>query len=145
MPARLSSMEISSPGSDTQTGATRRKSGRVVRKPEFLAASSPTGSAKRKRTEQDEEDVGMGGDTSEEEVDDESEGEPDEEEVREKKRAKKGKKAARKPAPKKSKTNGETVSLAIRPAASGKAKKPRKARQLKNAPAKEAEGLYGKY
>ena len=145
MPARLSSMEISSPGSDTQTGATRRKSGRVVRKPEFLAASSPTGSAKRKRTEQDGEDVDMGDDTEEEEVDDESEGEPDEEEVREKKRAKKGKKAARKPAPKKSKTNGETVSLAIRPAAGGKAKKPRKARPLKNVAAEEAEGLYGKY
>ena len=136
-------MEISSPDPDTQTGATRRKSGRVVRKPEFLAASSPTGSAKRKRTEQDEGDVGIGDDT--EDVDDESDGEPDEEEVREKKRAKKGKKAARKPAPKKSKTNGETVSLAIRPAAGGKAKKPRKARPSKNAAAKEAEGLYGKY
>ena len=144
MPARLSSMEISSPDPDTQTGATRRKSGRVVKKPEFLAASSPTGSAKRKRTKQDEGDVDIGDDT-EEEVDDESEGEPDEEEVREKKRAKKGKKAARKPAPKKSKTNGETVSLAIRPAAGGKAKKPRKARPLKNAAAEEAEGLYGKY
>ncbi|KAF2489835.1 hypothetical protein BU16DRAFT_531276 [Lophium mytilinum] len=138
MPARNSSMELSSPEAEPST-ATRRKSGRVVKKPELLAAaSSPSGSVKRKRDGDDDEDMD---DASDEVSDEESEGEPDEEELREKKRAKKKKAIApRKPAPKKSKTNGE-VSLAIRPAAP-KQKKPRKARTVKMVDPGEAEGLY---
>ncbi|OCK76286.1 hypothetical protein K432DRAFT_335961 [Lepidopterella palustris CBS 459.81] len=146
MPARLSSMEISSPDAAVPPSAPRRKSGRVVKKPKVFAASSPAGSAKRKRTEETEEDVPMGDDTSEEELEDDEEGEPDEEELREKKRAKRGKKAVKKSAPKKAKTdgntNGEIVSLAIRPAGGGKAKKPRKARAVKSSAAEDAEGLY---
>ncbi|KAF2806241.1 uncharacterized protein BDZ99DRAFT_422643 [Mytilinidion resinicola] len=137
MPARNSSMELSSPDAEPSSTAAPRKSGRVVKKPELVAAaSSPSGSVKRKRDGDDDEDMD---DASDEASDEESDGEPDEEELREKKRAKK-KAAPRKPAPKKSKTNGE-VSLAIRPAVT-KQKKPRKARTVKMVDPEEAEGLY---
>jgi cohesin complex subunit SA-1/2 len=125
----------------------RRRSGRVVRKPEKLAsAPSPSGSAKRKRRDNDDSGVEAGESTSEEQSDS-SEGEPDEEEMRERQRKRKGKGAAKRPAPKKPKTNGAPISLAMRPAAGASrklSKRPRKAAIRKSAISEEeAEGLYG--
>ncbi|KAK5020123.1 hypothetical protein LTR60_000819, partial [Cryomyces antarcticus] len=74
--SELSDIEVSD-------GASRRKSGRVVKQPERLTRSSPLGGAKRKRADQDDEDVDTADDASEDEL---SEGEPDEEELREKRR-----------------------------------------------------------
>ncbi|KAF2762757.1 STAG-domain-containing protein [Pseudovirgaria hyperparasitica] len=129
-------MEVNSPDPDAQTRSTRRKSGRVVKKPSLYADSSPVGSVKRKRTinveDDDEEDV-----SDEDEDEDDPEDEPDEEELREKRRRKSATKTPtlKKPAKKKSKTNGksngETIDLAIRPVSvpkpKAKAKRPRKA------------------
>jgi cohesin complex subunit SA-1/2 len=125
----------------------RRRSGRVVRKPEKLAsAPSPSGSAKRKRRDNDDSGVEAGESTSEEQSDS-SEGEPDEEEMRERQRKRKGKGAAKRPAPKKPKTNGAPISLAMRPAAGASrklTKRPRKAAIRKSAISEEEpEGLYG--
>ncbi|KAF2873572.1 hypothetical protein BDV95DRAFT_489918 [Massariosphaeria phaeospora] len=128
------------------TSAPRRKSGRVSKKPEhFVPASSPAGSAKRKRADANDSDADTDASPSEEEQAS-SEGEPDEEELREQRRKNKGKakgkSAARKPAPKKPKTNGQTLDLAIRPAAS-KPKKYRKPTVRKSALGDdEADGLY---
>lgn len=139
-------MATESPEPEAQTGAsTRRKSGRVVRKPEHFGASSPAVSMKRKRTDAEEEAAEVEGDASEEEdEEEESEGEADEEELKEKRRRarKAAKPTQRKPAAKKTKTNGATHSLAIRPAG-GKAKRPKKAKPLGDAAAEDAEGLYG--
>lgn len=134
------STAIVASATDIASSAPRRKSGRVVKKPE-LFVSSPAGSTKRKRT-----DEGDGDPVSEEEPEESSEDEPDEEELREKRRKTKSKPAARKPATKKPKTNGETMSLAIRPAKSksGRPKKPRKALSRKSALVEDADGLYGK-
>jgi cohesin complex subunit SA-1/2 len=135
----------SSSAIDLSSSAPRRKSGRVVKKPELFAASSPVGSAKRKRTDESDNEVDAADSISEEEPEESSEGEPDEEELREKRRKSKNKSAARKPAPKKPKTNGETMSLAMRPAKpkASKPKKPRKVPARKSAIADDAEGLYG--
>ncbi|KAK5018750.1 cohesin complex subunit, partial [Cryomyces antarcticus] len=137
--SELSDVEVSD-------GASRRKSGRVVKQPERLTRSSPPGGAKRKRADQDDEDVDTADDASDDEL---SEGEPDEEELREKRRkASKSKKPPRKPAAKKPKTNGATASLAIRPAsgrpktATRKPKKPRKTKPLQDDAAQEVGGLY---
>lgn len=133
-------MEFSSPETDFERGASRRKSGRVVKQPDSLIASS-----KRKRTaaegeDADVEDASEDGESSED-------GEPDEEELREqKKRARKPQKkapAANKPAAKKAKqTNGEPVRLAIRSVVPkrSRSKKP----QHKVADAEAVGGLYGK-
>jgi len=138
----MSAAVASSAAADISSSAPRRKSGRVSRKPEpFVPASSPAGSAKRKRTDEIDSEPSSG----EEEQAESSEGEPDEEELREKRR-KKGKTPARKPAPKKPKTNGGPISLAIRPAKGkpSKPKKPRKAPIRKSALVEEdAGGLYG--
>ncbi|QDS77228.1 hypothetical protein FKW77_003021 [Venturia effusa] len=147
MPARNSSMELSSPDPES-TGASRRRSGRVSHKPKVLSPSSATGS-KRKRGDVDT-DVDMEDDLEEDEEEEdseESEGEPDPEELKERrKNARKQKKAApkksaaAKPATKKAKqTNGDTVSLAIRPA---KPKAPRKKPQHQTADAEAVGGLY---
>lgn len=135
------------PSSPNARAGARRKSGRVVQKPDILGASSPAGTAKRKRAERDEEEDVDVEDASEEDVE-ESEGEPDEEEIRERRRkVKKSKGAARKPATKKARPNGDAVSLAIRPA-TGKGKRARKAKPqhipVTAATAEEAGGLYGK-
>jgi hypothetical protein len=133
--------------SEVASSAARRRSGRVTRKPEKLAAAaSPTGSAKRKR--RDDDDSGVEADeTSSEEQSESSEGEPDEEELRERRSKKKGKAPAKQPAPKKPRTNGAPISLAMRPAtgASRKlTKRPRKAAIRKSAVSEEEpEGLYG--
>lgn len=141
-------MELSSLDPES-TGASTRRSGRVSHKPKVLSPSSATGS-KRKRGDADT-DVEMedaGGEDEEEEESEESEGEPDPEELKERrKKAKTQKKAApkkpsaAKPAAKKAKqTNGDTVSLAIRPA---KPKAPRKKPQHQTADAEAVGGLYG--
>jgi cohesin complex subunit SA-1/2 len=134
-------MELSSPEAAPSSTFARRKSGRVVKKPEHLAAvSSPAGSVKRKRTGDDDGEMD---DASEDVSSDETDGEPDEEELREKRRTqqKKKKAAPRQPAPKRTKTNGE-VNLAIRPAAAAKPKK-RKTKAANVVDALDAEGLYG--
>ncbi|KAF2838216.1 hypothetical protein M501DRAFT_1011829 [Patellaria atrata CBS 101060] len=149
MPARNSSMELSSEP-DAQSTATRRKSARVVRKPQVYAASSPAGSTKRKRDGAEESEDEEAEDDEEEPVEESEEGEPDEEELREKRRKARSrpKPPSKKPAPKKTKTNGETVSLAIRPvskpAGSKAANKPRpkKAKPLNDGAAEEAGGLF---
>lgn len=129
------------------TSSARRKSGRVTKKPEkFAAGASPTGSSKRKRSGDNDSDVEADGSTSEEE-DESTEGEPDEEELRERRRKAKGKGAAKRPAPKKAKTNGKSVTLAMRPATSApkKSSRPRKAPVRKSILAgDETEGLYGR-
>ncbi|PSN65913.1 STAG-domain-containing protein [Corynespora cassiicola Philippines] len=143
----MSATVVTSEAAPVTSSAPRRKSGRVSKKPEpFVPAPSPAASAKRKRAAVENEDGSDGGEqSSEDDPEESSEGEPDEEELREKRRKKKGKAPARKPAPKKPKTNGETVSLAIRPAtnATAKPKKPRKAPIRVSAITKEADGLYG--
>jgi cohesin complex subunit SA-1/2 len=118
------------------SSAARRRSGRVTRKPD---------SAKRKRG--DNADSGAeDNEASSDEQSESSEGEPDEEELRERKKKRKGKTAAKSRATKKPKTNGATVSLAMRPATTSRklAKRPRKAAIRKSAiAAEEPEGLYG--
>lgn len=131
------------------SSAPRRKSGRVSKPPaKFVPASSPAGSAKRKRSaDHEDSDVDRDGISSDEESQENGEGEPDVEELKERRRKKTPRATAKKPASKKPKTNGETVSLAIRPA-SGVPKKPRKPRKApvrKSAFFDDAEGLYGKH
>lgn len=139
----------SSPAEDNTTTTTaRRKSGRVTKKPETIYSTARTPATKRKRgadaDAHDEDDTDEGS----EEDDETSESEPDDEEVRDKQRKKKRQAAAKakstpqkKPAAKKSKPNGDTLSLAIRPAT--KTKKPRKPRPSKVAAAEEVGGLFG--
>lgn len=146
MPARLSSMELSSPSEpdvDPSARPSRRKSGRVAKQPERLATSS---SAKRKRGDDAEDTDGVGASADEDGASDSDDGEPDEEELREKKRnAKRG--TASKTAPKRTKTNaGASVAtkLPLRPVKSkAKTSRPRKVAQLKDTAAEDVGGLYG--
>jgi cohesin complex subunit SA-1/2 len=143
----MSAAVLTSEGNQMDSSATRRRSGRVSRRPDKFA--SPTGSTKRKRGDNDDSGVDADQPSSEEEQEDSSEGEPDVEEIRERRRKNKSKAPAKKPAAKKPKTNGATVNLAMRPAtgASKKvAKRPRKAAIRKSAVSEdEPEGLYGKH
>ncbi|USP81957.1 hypothetical protein yc1106_09231 [Curvularia clavata] len=127
-----------------ESTATRRKSGRVSKKPDrFAPGASPT-TTKRKRGNDNDSGVDAS-ESSEEESDQSSEDEPDEEEIRERRRKRKSTAAARKPAAKKPKTNGDSVSLAIRPATNATrkiAKRPRKAPIRKSTLPDETEGLY---
>lgn len=139
-------MELSSPEAETdQAGASRRKSGRVVKAPENLISSS-----KRKRTQVDGEDLDIEDASEESEVSDD--GEPDEEELKEKKKRANARKphkktpatAANKPAAKKAKqTNGDAVRLAIRSAAPKKPRAKSSKLQHKVADAEAVGGLYG--
>lgn len=134
-------MEASSPDGESRR-ATRRKSGRVVRKPDTLISSSAT---KRKRSEDESDDVEME-DASEADIEEPDEDEPDEEELKERKRRTKKAKTS-KPATKRAKSNvnGQAVrSLAIRPAA-GAAKGKKKVKAQQNAAAEAAGGLYGMF
>lgn len=135
--------------------STRRKSGRVSRKPEkFTPGASPSGSAKRKRggdgdgDGETDNDSGLDEDASSSDQGGESsEGEPDEEELRERRRKKKSRPVAKRSAPKKPKTNGDTLSLAIRPATNAArkpSKRPRKAPVRKSMLPEQAAGLYGR-
>jgi cohesin complex subunit SA-1/2 len=144
----MSAADLTSDVGEVASSATRRRSGRVSKKPEKLAsASSPAGSAKRKRGDNDDSGV-EADDPSTDEQSDSSEGEPDEEELRERQRKRRGKAPAKRPAPKKSKTNGAPISLAMRPATNASrklTKRPRKAAIRKSAIAEEEpEGLYGR-
>ena len=139
MPARNSSMEPSSVEAESQ-GTTRRKSGRVVRKPEVLISSSAT---KRKRGEDEIDDVEME-DASEAESEEQDSEDPDEEELKEQRRrakkAKTGKSATKKAKPT---VNGQAhKALAIRPA-TGASKAKKKWKLPLNEDAESAGGLYG--
>ncbi|KAF1847180.1 STAG-domain-containing protein [Cucurbitaria berberidis CBS 394.84] len=146
----MSAAVSASEASDGAASTARRKSGRVSKKPtRFAPASSPTGSAKRKRGENDDSGVDADEPSSEREEEEssesEGEGEPDPEELRDRQRKKKSNTPARKPATKKPKTNGQGLSLAIRPAANATrrgAKRSRKAPIRKSALPEETEGLY---
>jgi cohesin complex subunit SA-1/2 len=133
-------MELSSPIADAPSTATRRKSGRVSKKPETFGAP-----VKRKRNEAGGDDDVDDDDASDAESSGESESEPDEEEMKERRRRARKSNAAKPKAPAKKKAkavNGEALSLAIRPAKS--APKRRKQRQAIT-DAETAGGLYGKY
>ncbi|KAI9930373.1 hypothetical protein ASPWEDRAFT_458345 [Aspergillus wentii DTO 134E9] len=146
----------------------RRKSGRVVRKPELFSQTytptDATGGAKRKRgsaarddNEEDEDDEGGHEDASESDNDEISDEEPDEEELKAKKRAarktaakkaasgSKGKAKPRTHAAKKVKIAGNGIGgqLVLRPATNGKAaSRPKKPRVRPSLAAGET-GLYG--
>lgn len=133
-------------GGQPASTATRRKSGRVSKKPDrFAPDAHSTSTTKRKRGTDNDSGV-EASETSDPESDPTSDDEPDEEEIRERRRKRKTKGTARKPAAKKPKTNGDSVSLAIRPAANATrkiAKRPRKAPVRKSTLADDTEGLYG--
>ena len=106
----------SNPDADSTVRPSRRKSGRVVKAPQFLA------SHEQDRT--GDGDVDM---NSESDEDEDQDDEADEEELKEQRRRKRKAPAANKAAPsKKSKPNGATTTLAIRsaPARPKKAKAP---------------------
>ena len=138
-------MNASSPLAPDASGTVRRASGRVRKQPEAYN-SSPVGSSKRKRSNQEDGDVQMPDDYVSDEDVPSAEDEPDEEEVREQSRRARKTKAApkkpqQKPAQKKPKING--ASLSIRSVAGGKKKKaPRRANAANVAEAEEADGLY---
>lgn len=116
-------MVSSSPPTASAESTSRRKSGRIVQKPELYQPDSSTparsnGSSKRKRAGEaiDDEDE----DELEESEDDEQDSDPDEEELKERRRAAKVKPTKSKPAAKKPKpTVGKTIDLAMRPATNG--------------------------
>ena len=139
MPARNSSMELSSPEVETRS-STRRKSGRVVRKPDTLLSSSAT---KRKREEDEIDDAEME-DASETESKDQDEEDPDEEELKEQRcRAKKAKMSKSVTKKAKPNVNGQAhKTLAIRPAA-GAPKAKKKTKVQLSVDAESAGGLYG--
>ncbi|KAK5331906.1 cohesin complex subunit [Exophiala xenobiotica] len=134
-------MEVDS-NAPNGTQESRRKSGRVVRRPEIFSqehheGSLPTnGTSKRKRPAEATDADGDEEDDEEESEDDEdeSEDEPDEEELKAQRRAQRTNAAAAKPASKRAKTiGGSSTTLAMRPAnttrtAGGKAAKTQKAR-----------------
>ena len=144
----MSAAVAASEAGDATSSSSRRKSGRVTKKPEkFTPGTSPTGTSKRKRGDDNDSGVDADEPTSEDE-DESTEGEPDEEELRERRRKNKSKVPAKRPAPKKPKTNGKSVTLAMRPAtsASKKSSRPRKAPVRKSILAEdETEGLYGRH
>ena len=149
MPARLSSMELSDPGSSH--AINRRKSGCAVKKPEFFqedASTHSNHSGKRKRVDRAEvEDEDMVDDASMEDSVDESDGQADEEELKEKRRkAPKVKTVQSKPAAKKPKTVNGMGKLAIRPAPNGAKKaaaRPKKQPCARQSALQDADGLYG--
>lgn len=137
MPARNSSMELSSPSNpevDSSMQSSRRRSGRVALQPE--RASSDT-SAKRKYAT-----INGAEDSDAESESEDGDGEPDEEELKEKKR-KARKVASGKPAAKRAKPTLDGP-IPVRPAPS-RAKKTKRAAPLAAAAgAQEIGGLYGR-
>ncbi|KAK4935103.1 cohesin complex subunit [Elasticomyces elasticus] len=136
-------MEVSS-SAPNGTEESRRRSGRVVRKPDVFAeehydGSLPTnGTTNRKRpaptTTEDDEQDDEDEDEDEESEEDNDEDEPDEEELKAQRRARRAKPQAAKPAAKRAKTtNGPSTTLAFRSAnaqkgAGNKASRAQKAR-----------------
>ncbi|KAL2438712.1 Cohesin subunit psc3 [Exophiala dermatitidis] len=112
------------------TAESRRKSGRVVRKPDLFSqehhdrSTLRNGATKRKRTteataaggdDDDDENEQIEEDEESETEDGDSEGEPDEEELKAKRRAQRARRPAAKPATKRAKTaSGPSTTLAIR-------------------------------
>lgn len=154
MPARLSSMELSSPSNpdiDPSARPSRRKSGRVSKKPEFLA---PGPAGKRKRNDGDvdveDQDGDADMDDASETASDDDDDDPDEEELREQRRKKKKKRRGNadrpKPAAPRRKPNGvasgASTTLVRRPAK--KAAKAKKG-QFEAEAAEEIGGLYGEH
>lgn len=141
-------MELSSPSNpevDSSVQPSRRKSGRVSRKPDVL---TPSFTAKRKRIENveaqdDNSDVGMDEDASSGEEQGETDG-PDEEESRQIRRAKRFKSNIKRSnaASKKTRIDGDASGLAIRQR-QAQPKKARKLPKARIANAQEAGGLYG--
>ncbi|KAF2160972.1 hypothetical protein M409DRAFT_28578 [Zasmidium cellare ATCC 36951] len=129
------------------TSTAKRASSRARRRPDVYT-TSPFTSSKRKRDEREapdaDGDVNMDGEEESEEDDEPEDDEPAEEEVWEKaKKARKPKSSApKKPAQKKPKANG--VTLPIRAATKGPAKKraPKKVKVADSADAEAAGGLY---
>ncbi|KAL1969702.1 hypothetical protein VTN77DRAFT_8255 [Rasamsonia byssochlamydoides] len=166
--ARSSSL----PAEAEQDGAStnRRKSGRVIRKPEFFSEGvnsiRTTTAEKRKRTDQRDDEVDQEDedededeeDASESEADDAEDDDPDEEELRERRRAARKASAKKRTATKskgktktlytakKPKINGVGKQLAIRSATNGKKKASSKQKERKVPPRPifpaAAEGLY---
>jgi cohesin complex subunit SA-1/2 len=139
MPARVSSMDLSSTEAESR-GPTRRKSGRVIRKPDTLISSIAT---KRKRGEDEIDYVEME-DASEAESEEQDEEDPDEEELKDRRRrakkAKTSKSAAKKAKPT---MNGQAhKALAIRPA-TGAPKARKKTKVQLSVDAESAGGLFG--
>ena len=134
-----------SPSEAESTVANRRTSARVSKQPQRFADTTPLGSAKRKRSDEDDEGIGLVDDDADDDEDSEedTEGEPDEEEVREKRRATRSAKAARnKPIVKKSRANGSTIDLAIR-TTNNRPKQSRRAARTPAPSGSEVEGLFG--
>lgn len=141
MPARNSSMDLSSPSNPhTAEGLqpSRRKSGRVTKQPGCFSPSTDTG-AKRKHSAVNGNAVnGVSGSESEQ---DEGDGEPEEEELRERKR-KNRKTQPAKTQQKRAKADDIDGVLPVRTAAS-RPKKAKRAAPVAIAGAQEVGGLYG--
>lgn len=137
-------MEVDS-SAPNGTAESRRKSGRVVHKPNLFSQELhegsilANGSTKRKRISRgsapdQHDDNEEDDDDSDDDDDEESEAEADEEELRANRRAQRAKRTTGKPATKRTKTtNGSSTTLAIRSAggktgAAGKGSKTQKAR-----------------
>lgn len=135
------SSSMSSPAASAADDSNnRRRSGRVVKKPDFLAPEASATSKRKRATPDDEveddEDVEM-----ESEEEDEEEAEPAEEEVRATK-ARMTKNAPKRPAAKKPKTNGAVAHLPIRGTTTKARSRKKKAQAPDTADAEEAGGLY---
>ncbi|KAI9827338.1 MAG: hypothetical protein M1819_006980 [Sarea resinae] len=143
-------MELSDPASSdhSDNAATRRKSGRVIKKPEILAATDfglNNSKSKRKRAQQpgDDENEVEDEDASEDDSSESEDSDVDEEEIKEKKRkAARARKTQSKPVAKRPRTaNASQKTLAMRPAING-TRKPRKPRGQAAAAAEAIGGLY---
>lgn len=129
----------SSPISTADDAASRRRSGRVKRKPDFLAPEATT-STKRKRSDADAEEANGEDDLDESSSEPEDDDEAAEEEIRDRRKARN---APKKSAAKKPKTNGTAATtLPIRaPAAKSRSRK-KKGQPMDMADAEGAGGLY---
>ena len=160
MPARLSSMDVldenTANGDSALDGNTadRRRSGRVVKKPELYAPTAQraqdAGRGKRKRGkpagDEENEDTGLdhSGHTSEEGSDDATEGEADDEELKQKsRRTNLAKKKRKQPLTKKTKTATRTSTLPLRTMTKKPQPKTRKPGQADRGAAGAAHDLYG--
>lgn len=150
-------MDSSAPDGDPES---RRRSGRVVRKPDLFSqehhegGSHKNGSTKRKRISnttaagdgENDEDEDKDGESEDDDDGDNSEEEPDEEELKAKRRAKRAKASTAKPATKRAKTTtGTSTTLAIRSAnvQSKSAAKGSKTQKARARPSQaHQEGLY---
>ncbi|KAF2148262.1 STAG-domain-containing protein [Myriangium duriaei CBS 260.36] len=121
----------------------KRRSGRVSKRPEFLGASHPANSKRKRGHAEDGAEVEDGGSSgSDEDEEDAEDDEPDEEELREERRAKKSKSTPKRPAAKKAKTNGAPLRMPIRSTAQ-KARPSKKRAVAGTVPdADQAGGLY---